>query len=399
MQLKLAAAALAGAIAAMMLASAALAQDDAVLCGPYALSVQSAAGNAARLGQLTGHPRATDCPAAAAEARRLLALASPSSPPREATLPPQPLGPVASARPFQATITDGPFEIVFTREAARDGFLNGIVSADGRRLAAGGYDERVRIWDLTSERLIATIPRPGWIEGLAFTPDGENIIVSNRGGGRSITTWDVNTARLIREVQVSGGARQIAASNDGRYLAGCSSVYSLDMTTQVSVLQFPGCEEVAFVGDGNGLLVASQAGDVALHEASTGRAIWHVDAKVSAPNNSNFPNSASLNPSGDTVAIGRIGGSVELRSVTSGAVIRSFSPPGRGWTHVTFSPDGRYLVVAREQGGPIVLDSETGRVIQRLGDFGDSGGWRVDFVGNFLLVVYTDRIGVFRLRS
>ncbi|MGO8898011.1 MAG: caspase family protein [Isosphaeraceae bacterium] len=102
-------------------------------------------------------------------------------------------------------------------------------STDGRLLAAGGADKTVRIWDLATGQLRATlrgedgVSRLGQPNSLAFSPDGRELVVG-------ITNLDADGSIRVYQLQDLGriaqtlschprGTFHVAFSTDGRYLA------------------------------------------------------------------------------------------------------------------------------------------------------------------------------------
>jgi DNA-binding beta-propeller fold protein YncE len=79
--------------------------------------------------------------------------------------------------------------------------VNAVFSPDGKTLASGGFKELqggaasstgVRIWDVTSSRLIRSLPPAA--PPLAFSPDGRTLAT----GGDKVRLWNVTTGALIR---------------------------------------------------------------------------------------------------------------------------------------------------------------------------------------------------------
>lgn len=62
---------------------------------------------------------------------------------------------------------------------------------DGRSLLSGGWDETVRIWNLTGTRPTMTLNWPvGRVSSLAVAPDGMRAVVGGETGGLSV--WDLD---------------------------------------------------------------------------------------------------------------------------------------------------------------------------------------------------------------
>jgi WD40 repeat protein len=91
-------------------------------------------------------------------------------------------------------------------------------SPDGRLVASGGCDGRVKVWDVAANRE-ATSPEghDDWVYGVAFTPDSRRLVSACRDG--SVKVWDVATGKELLTLHGTAPVHGVSVSPDGRLIA------------------------------------------------------------------------------------------------------------------------------------------------------------------------------------
>jgi len=94
------------------------------------------------------------------------------------------------------------------------------LSADGRRLAAGGCDRSIRVWDMDADgKLLGTIENHAdWVLGLAFSPDGKYLLSASRD--KTAKVWDLTANEALLTMPAHQAAvYTVLARPDGKIAA------------------------------------------------------------------------------------------------------------------------------------------------------------------------------------
>jgi RNA polymerase sigma factor (sigma-70 family) len=214
-------------------------------------------------------------------------------------------------------------------------------SPDGKLLATGGWEE-IRVWDLTTGRLLREIrdgDRTRSYCALLFAPDGRWLAGAARG---SVCLWDPATGQRLHEFPANGHA--VACSPDGRLLAAASQDGSLgvwDTTTgrQTALLRdarVKGVHWPLFTPDGG---LVTSAGDRVYSWDLAGGKLTKV-VELSVPPSYGI----ALSPDGRTQAVAGRDEPVSLWDTATGTVrLRLRGELARGGFGLAFSPDGKTL--------------------------------------------------------
>jgi WD40 repeat protein len=168
--------------------------------------------------------------------------------------------------------------------------LRAVFSPKQRLIATGCTDGLVRIWDTTTGTLRRTLggdqPYIGHVYGLAFSPNGETILVG--GTNSTASLYDVETGRRLKSWNNPNAVLSAAFAADNQtILIGCpgsAHLWNWDRDRkEVTPVGVPcqiwtGVISVAFSPDGRTMLTGGTNGNVQLWDRHTQRPLgppWH----------------------------------------------------------------------------------------------------------------------------
>jgi WD40 repeat protein len=246
-------------------------------------------------------------------------------------------------------------------------------SPDGKRLASAGKDKSVKVWDVTTGKLIRTMPgHTGEVWSVVFSPDGKQLATASENG--EVKIWDMLAERESRSFPVKlTDHSNLAYSPDGTLLAavvrdstGRIQVMVWHAMTGQETLVIPDSSghvrTVAFSPDGKRL--AWGPGDQSLVR------VWDFEARrvrFTFTGHRDDVTGLAFSPNGERLATGGLDGTLMVWDMT---VRRGGDPDSPlltliGHTSVVycvaFSPDGTRIASASLDRSVRIWDAVTGQ--------------------------------------
>jgi WD40 repeat protein len=233
-------------------------------------------------------------------------------------------------------------------------FINCIaLSADGKWLASGSQDNGLRLWDTRTgkeKRRFLGHDRP--IERLALSPDGKVLASSCHAG--TLRLWDTRTGKQIRSLPIDPGYRVLAMrfSPDSKHFAFNNhfdkGIQLVDVADGKLVRTFPGHKDnvtgLTFSSDGKTLISGSSDHTIRAWDVATGKERRRYgDGK-------NDVTCLALAPDEKTLTYGtHPDGLVHIWDIASN---KHLVPPWKAhrWcvVSIAYSPDSKKVAVARD---------------------------------------------------
>jgi WD40 repeat protein len=257
-------------------------------------------------------------------------------------------------------------------------------SADGKTLAAGCNNGSVRLWDVDSgDELKPLKGYNGWVNCLAFAPDGKTLALAG-SDSQVIHRWDVATATAyqpgpghhgqIYSIAFAPGGR-LVATGGGDWHDNDQSIYLWDPATGKQVRRLEGhiakVHCVRFAPDGKTLVSGGEKENALRRwDVATGKELprWRVPGGDEGPVVDGRVSALAYSPDGKLLASAHDQGILHLWDVAEGKVLRSFQGH-EGIVHaVAFSVDGKYLVSGSVDRTVRLWDVATGAEVRGFGD-------------------------------
>ncbi len=207
------------------------------------------------------------------------------------------------------------------------------ISQDGKKIAAGGCDRMVRVFDVATGNVEHAIENHAdWILGVAFTPDGKALVTASRD--KTAKVWDLaNKESLLTFPDHNNIVNNVAITADGKFGISAGEDGSIrqwqatDMAKSIgkATKALPGHTKavyrLAYHADAKNPLLASCSADMTVR-------LWNPVAGTAIkamPGFTDMVYAVAISPDGKLVAGGAANGEVRLFDTTTGNPVSNFN--------------------------------------------------------------------------
>jgi WD40 repeat protein len=218
-------------------------------------------------------------------------------------------------------------------------------SPDGRYALSGGWDNTLRLWELSSGKCLRTFERHmGLVHSVSYSPDGRYALSGS--GDSTLQLWEVSSGKCLRIFEGhTSSVHPVSWSPDGR----CALSGSSDKTLRVWEVSSGKClrtleghtdyvSSVSWSPDGRHALSGSFDETLRLWELPSGKCLRTFEGHTK------LVTSVSWSPDGRYALSGSNDETLRLWEVSRGKCLRTFQGHMTYVTSVSWSPDGRYAL-------------------------------------------------------
>jgi WD40 repeat protein len=239
--------------------------------------------------------------------------------------------------------------------------------ADGRRVVSASDDRTLKVWDLDSRHVHATLEgHADQINGCAVTADGRYLVSASND--ETLKIWDLNSAHTLATLDGhTHGVNACAVTADGRRVVSASrdgtlKVWDTDSGRVLATLQshFGGVNTCAVMRNGRRVVSASEDGRLYIWSLDSGRRLTTLEGHAEQVL------ACTVTPDGRRVVSASEDRTLRVWDLVSGRRLATLKGHNGGVNACAMTVDGRRVISASWDGTLKVWDLESGRALATL---------------------------------
>lgn len=208
------------------------------------------------------------------------------------------------------------------RRVAKVPIVTGLdLDAAGTRLAFGGDDHKVRLWDISRQRRTELADNIDWVRDVSFSPDSRKLIAIGQDG--EVKIWDLEQRNSI-EIKLSETIR--------------------------------GAASVTFSPDGTSFVICGYENEILCYRAADGKLLKRLET----PGTSN--RTVVFSPDGTMLAVAGLSGVVRVWNAKDYSFKYDLDTGSRRVNALAFRADGQKIAIGGENPNLQVWDMRTGNL-------------------------------------
>lgn len=235
-------------------------------------------------------------------------------------------------------------------------------SSDRRLMAAAGFDNTIKLWDLhTGQALAPLAGHEARVRSVAFHPDNRRLI--SVSSDASIRVWD--TVGLMPPIRLDGHSRSVATlavgMKTGVVVSGSADqnvgIWDIERPSAPRFLKGHTGEVVSVAISRSEAFIASASADgtVRLWETASGKEIGMIEPKAGGLD------AIAISPDEKLIAVGGVDKSIRVYSIDDKRLVTTLTGHGGQVYSVAFSADGKQIVSAGFDTSVRLWNAENGR--------------------------------------
>ena len=214
--------------------------------------------------------------------------------------------------------------LIRTIQGHRDAIYAAELSPDGKLLATGSYDQKVKLWNVETGAEVRTLHgHNDAVYDVAFHPNGQ--ILASASGDRTVKLWNVATGERLDTLNQPekeqyavafspDGKRVVAGGVDKRIRVWDITSGGKEGTNSIVFSRFAhegGILKLAFSPDGKMLVSSSEDRRIKLWETQSFTQLKVLETQP------DWPQALAISPDSSSLLVGRLDGSLQTYSIAN----------------------------------------------------------------------------------